>query len=118
MAITAFIGISGTITGTLSGTESLAASVSIASGVVPQTTQVTLGNGANTVTVPANANGFLFTPASGNSQTLTLKGVSGDTGIALHPTNPLLLFFPASPPASLVITAGGATTGLSEFRFF
>jgi len=51
-----------------------------------------LTSGNNTITVPTGgssvATGCLIIPPSGNTNTVTLKGVNGDTGISLHRTNP------------------------------
>lgn len=76
---------------------------------------LTLTTGANTITLPTGVGTIknaLIIPPTGNSQTLTLKGVTGDTGVPLSPTAPTLLSFPASPSATFCITAGGAVTGL------
>lgn len=72
---------------------------------------VTLASGANTITVPSTSyTHVLILPPSGNVQTLTLKGVSGDTGVALSVTKPVLLSL--ASVASFVITAGGTVTGV------
>jgi len=75
-----------------------------------------LANGANTInstTCPAlaQAGGVVLIPPSGNGQTITLKGVTGDTGIALSLTAPTFIPFAVSPPSSFVITTNGAITG-------
>lgn len=49
---------------------------------------VTLAAGANTITVPSNAVAVTIIKPTGNTVTLTLKGVTGDTGIALSLTSP------------------------------
>lgn len=75
----------------------------------------TLTTGANTITLPTGGStpkGATLVPPSGNTQTLTLKGVSGDTGITLHKTNPTTITFDATPPANFILTAGGTITGL------
>lgn len=75
----------------------------------------TLNSGANTITLPTG--GFtpkaaIIVPPSGNLQTLTLKGISGDTGVVLSKTDPAVISFDTSPPANIVLTAGGTITGL------
>lgn len=75
-------------------------------------TSLTTGN--NTITPPTGGsvpNSVTITPPAGNTQTITLKGVSGDTGISLHKTNPctITLFDPTS---TFVLVAGGAITGM------
>lgn len=80
-----------------------------------QVTAVTLNVGANTITVPtllASPIGFVFVPPATNLNAITLKGITGDTGIPLSPSNPVVISFPASPPATFVLTAtGGSVPG-------
>jgi hypothetical protein len=57
-----------------------APAVSTGSG---QIQSVALSSGANTITVPSGAIAVTIIPPDDNSVALTLKGVSGDTGIAL-----------------------------------
>ena len=110
------LGISGTQTGIPEGSKTLSASITM--GSVGAVTDVVLASGANTVTVPAGAVGCMIVPPSGNTVALTLKGVAADTGIAISATAPCLLTFPASPPASFVLSAASATTGSTEISFF
>lgn len=51
---------------------------------------VNLASGANTITAPVAATPTRCTilPPSGNTVLLTLKGVTGDTGVPLHKTDP------------------------------
>lgn len=73
-----------------------------------------LTSGANTITLPpATPVSATIIPPSDNTETITLKGVSGDTGIQLHPTDPTVLTFdPDSLPASFVLTVGDDISGL------
>lgn len=72
---------------------------------------VNLAGGANTITVPSTSyTHVLILPPSGNVQTITLKGVSGDTGIAQSVTKPVLLSL--SSVSTFVLTAGGSITGV------
>ncbi len=50
-------------------------------------------------------------PPTGNTQTLTLKGVTGDTGVGLHLTDPTSVAL-ASSFTTCCLTAGGTITGL------
>lgn len=70
---------------------------------------VDLANGANTVAVPNGATSVVIKPPVGNSQTITLKGVSGDTGISIHRTNPTWLGL--NSVSSFVLTTNGTITG-------
>jgi len=83
---------------------------------------LSLSSGANTInstTCPALAQcgGVVLIPPSGNGQTITLKGVSGDTGIALSLTAPTVLTFAVSPPSSFVLTTNGTIAGF-KLAFF
>lgn len=95
--------------GDVTGTESVAAATNTASpGSI---TIQTLVSGANTITVPVGATcvSVTISPPSGNTQTLTLKGVTGDTGVALHLTDPSTIAL-ASTVTTFVLTAGGTIT--------
>lgn len=77
---------------------------------------LSLANGANTInttTCPAlaTAGAVILRPPTSNTNALTLKGVSGDTGISLNPAAPHLLTFASTPPTSFVITTTGGITG-------
>lgn len=74
-----------------------------------------LTTGANTITLPADGvvKGCIVVPPEDNAETITLKGVSGDTGIAMNPSEPFSLSFDTdTPPTSFVLTVGGDITGL------
>lgn len=109
--------ISGTQTGIPSGQRLFSITFPVAMSNNEATTNVTLSSGANTITVPTGATKVIIIPPAANTQTLTLKGVTGDTGIPLSPTDVAVIPFPASPPANIVVTAGGATTGETAFIF-
>lgn len=89
-----------------------AASNAVAPGAV---SIYTLAAGFNTITLPTGGStprGATIIPPDDNTETLTLKGVTGDTGIALHKTDPTVITFDTVPPASIGLTAGGTITGL------
>lgn len=71
---------------------------------------INLSSGANTITVPSGAVAVTIIPPTANAVTMTLKGVSGDTGIALALTAPCSLSL--SSVSTFVITAGGTITGV------
>lgn len=100
-----------TFSGDVQGTESVSAASNAAS---PGSITIhTLALGANTITVPVGATCVAATivPPSGNLQTLTLKGVTGDTGVALHLTDPTTIAL-ASTVTTFCLTAGGVVTAL------
>ncbi|HEY3526487.1 MAG TPA: hypothetical protein VGK47_09840, partial [Nitrososphaeraceae archaeon] len=65
--------------------------------------------GDNTITPPSGGTpkGVLIQPPANNATSITLKGISGDTGISLHLTNPTYIAL-ASPTATFVLTTGAA----------
>lgn len=69
---------------------------------------VALVSGNNTITVPTGATGVTIIPAEDNAVALTLKGVNGDTGIALALTSPTSIGL--ASVSSFVINAGGSVT--------
>ena len=101
-----------TYSGDVLGTHTIAAASSAAS---PGTVEIkTLALGANTITPPTGGSTPLSVtcvPPSGNAQTLTLKGVTGDTGIALSLTAPFTVTL-GTGTTTFVITAGGTVTGM------
>jgi hypothetical protein len=74
-----------------------------------------LSSGANTIMAPV-VSGLVVTsltviPPAGNTTLITLKGVTGDTGVKLHPTDPTVIALD-STFVSLVLTAAGAIVGV------
>lgn len=103
-------------TGDVTGTEVIEALDNEASpGAV---TVQSLASGFNSVSVPAST-GVVVTavtikPPVGNTSTITLKGVTGDTGIALHPSDPTTIAL-ASTVTAIGLTAGATIQGV---RFY
>ncbi len=65
-------------------------------------------NGNTTINVPITATVITIVPPVDNQQDLTLKGVNGDTGIPLNPTEPTVLSI--SPLlTSFVLSTSGPT---------
>lgn len=83
-----------------------------------QRTTFTPASGANTVTVPSWAKVAIIIPNVSNLVGMTLKGVTGDTGVPISPTVPTELPWPSSPPASFVITAASLFTTSLEVLFY
>jgi hypothetical protein len=74
----------------------------------------TLASGANTITIPAGGSTSVsctIHPPSGNTTNITLKGVSGDTGIQLHDTDPSTIALDPSV-ASFVLTTAAQIIGV------
>lgn len=103
----------------LSTDAATAANFSLFNANSPCTPQVlNLASGANTINATncpalAQAGAVVLIPPLGNIVTLTLKGISADTGVALSPTAPQLITFPTTPPTSFVITTNNTITGFT-----
>jgi len=73
-----------------------------------------LASGVNTITVPAGGSSvkaMTIRPPALNTFTITLKGVSGDTGIPLSKLDPTSIAFDTAP-ATIVLTTNGIISGL------
>lgn len=92
--------------GPSANTPLYSASMQNATGGPPGQQALAMGN--NTIAVPATAAGVVIVPPAGSAVALTLKGVNGDTGIALDPANPTHLRLTPGAVASFVLNAGGA----------
>lgn len=110
MAVTATILLGGRVFGGLAGPFDLALQWIITAGVGQKLRQ-DLAAGANTITIPTGVKLIAIVPPAGNVQTLTAKGVTGDTGLTLNPAMPSLFSWNGTT-TSLVLTAGGIVTGV------
>ncbi len=92
--------------------------ITVTGSNTPTIVNTTLTSGANTITVPSGAVACVITPPSGNGVALTLKGVTGDTGVHISQTTPSLIVFDGSNlPSTFVITAASLTTGSTQILF-
>jgi hypothetical protein len=57
------------------------------------------------VSVSSGATGVYIIPPSTNAGTITLKGVTGDTGLALHPTQPSFISLATTASFGLLCSA-------------
>ncbi len=109
--------IGGVLPGTTAGTQYIGPYTLTPNGAGNfAVTEVTLVSGANTITVPSWALICLIVPPITNTEGLVLKGVTGDTGVAISETLPSLLSF-TTAPASFVVTAAGNTSAPTSFIF-
>lgn len=70
-------------------------------------------------TGPAGAFGVLIEPPAGNLVGLTLKGVTGDTGIGIGTNTPTLIPFTTTASANVIgLTSAGAISGVVTLTFF
>jgi hypothetical protein len=119
MAAAGTLTVTGTITGAVYGSKTIApASVETAAAVADQY-GIVLASGFNAIFVPATASAVFVVFDATSTVTKTLKGVTGDTGILLAKTNlGVVLHFDTTPPASFGITTSGADTGKTTDVFF
>lgn len=111
MAATGSLNLSGTVYGLLTGNKNIVVPVIASSAAVGQITSINLNTGANTITIPTGATAAVIYPPSTNIYSLTLKGVTGDTGIPINRTMWSVLSL--DPTATtFVLTAGGAISGV------
>jgi hypothetical protein len=124
MAASGNVTIQGNVSGGAGGSESFGPWTTTMNNAVYEILTVTLSASANTITVPSTATvGIIQPPNAGIPQpnpafsgTLTLKGVTGDTGVVISTTGATKLDWAGttqgsapSPPATFVITS--TTTG-------
>lgn len=76
---------------------------------------VTLALGANTITAPVVSGlivtGLMIIPPAGNTNLIKIKGVTGDTGVPIHLTDPTSLALDTSF-ISLVLNAAAQIVGV------
>lgn len=78
----------------------------------------TLSSGANTITVPTGGDtvptSVTIVPPDNNDSSITFKGVTGDTGVRIHNTDPTTIALDDSV-TSFCLTAGAEIDGV---RFY
>lgn len=112
MAVTATRVETITFTGDVTATQTVSAASNAASP--GQIQIVTLASGANTITAPTGGSTprcLTVVPPAGNTNALTLKGVTGDTGVTLGLTDPFSVTL-AAGFTTLCLTAGASTAGV------
>lgn len=115
MAATAAVKISGTINDLPNGQTVINGTFS-SSDASGQSQWVVLASGPNTITVPASPSpvGVIIKLPATNTNACTLKGVTGDTGVAMGKTGYTVLNWESgNAPTSFCITSAGAQTGLA-----
>ena len=122
MAATASVSIAGMIQGTVTGNRTIGPLNISSANASPIVQTVVLQAGANTITpptVPATSGCVIQLPSTNTSVT-TLKGVTGDTGIAIGKTTTTVLNWDATAaPANFVLTSVTTQTGLvTEIAYF
>ena len=121
MAATASITISGSIIGLPAGEVKVGPFTLSSAAANGQTQVLVLASGTNTITVPAlpATSGCIIAFDPSNTIVTTLKGVAGDTGIALGKTTKTVLNWdPTAPPASFVLSSASVQTGFNTYITF
>ena len=115
MSVTAARRITITLTGDVTATHVInAASNTTSPGAVEV---ISLSSGANTITVPTGGTvpkAVTIVPPVGNQDTITLKGITGDTGVVLHLTDPSTIALDTSV-STFVLTAADDIAGVRLF---
>ncbi len=99
-------------TGDVTGEEIASAAINVSSP--GQLQVITLSSGANTITVPnsgVQAVACVIIPPATNIVAITLKGVTGDTGIRIHNTDPTVIAIDSSV-TTFCLTAASTIAGL------
>lgn len=122
MAATSSLTIAGNVQGTSTGNRSIGPiTISNATGS-PIVQTVVLQSGANTITPPTSPApaGCVISLPSTNTAVVTLKGVTGDTGIAIGKTTTTVLNWDSTAvPSSFVLNSASTQTGLvTEIAYF
>ena len=107
MAITSNVTIYIVMTGDVVAQASPAAAANTAAPGELRT--ITLASGFNTITPPTGATGAVLLPPAANTTSITFKGVTGDTGLRLHNTNPTVITLNAATD-TFGLTAGASIT--------
>jgi hypothetical protein len=102
--------------GTTFGTVNYAPPIMVNANSPMYSQYINLSNSNNAITSPTVAGGVIFTPPTANTNTITLKGVNGDTGIAVSKIASCLFTFDTTP-ANFVITTGGAINACELFWY-
>lgn len=122
MTATASISIAGAVMGTVTGNRIIGPLSISSADASPIVQNVVLASGANTITPPTSPapSGCVIVLPSNNTAVVTLKGVTGDTGIAIGKTTTTVLNWDSTAvPASFVLTSASAQTGkVTEISYF
>lgn len=122
MAAAAAIQISGTISNAPTGGRTIGPISLTSADANGQVQRIVLQSGANTITCPTvpAPNGCIIVLPSTNTAIVTLKGVTGDTGIAIgKTTTQVITWDPTAVPTSFVLNSASTQTGLvTEITFF
>lgn len=115
MATTASRTVTIVYSGDVAGTEEIAAADNTSSPASIQPLTLTVGN--NTINVPSGGTtpvACTIVPPSDNTSAITLKGIAGDTGIALRKTDPTTIAIDPSV-TSFILSVATANVNVRLF---
>lgn len=119
MPTRSLIGIRGYIEGLVGGYKSLNPADLQNNNPPEHEYEVVLGSALNTIAVPGQARGVIIIPAATSTVDKTLRGVAGDTGLAISRDRWSVLSFNTPPPANIIVHASTADVGFyTRFVFF
>lgn len=122
MTATASLSIAGAVQGTSTGNRTIGPISISSSNASPIVQTVVLQSGANTITPPTSpaTSGCVIQLPSDNTALVTLKGVTGDTGVAIGKTTTTVLNWEASTaPTSFCLTSAATQTSkITEIAYF
>lgn len=120
MTANASVSLSGDVTGASSGSKKLLATITSAAASM-HTQSIKLANGFNAISVPTDpaTTGVLIKLPADNTLAVVLKGITGDTGIAIGKTGFVVLTWDSTAaPTTFGLTAAGAHSAATEISFF
>ena len=122
MTATASLSIAGAIQNTSTGNRTIGPISISSANASPIVQTIVLQAGANTITpptVPATSGCVIVLPST-NTSVVTLKGVTGDTGIAIGKTTTTVLNWDSTAaPSSFCLSSVSTQTGLiTEIAYF
>lgn len=109
MAISGGWRISGSVTGLTAGTRAVDVSIIAGATAVGDSITQSFPIGFTTVNPPATATAALIIPPLANTNALTLKGVTGDTGIPISKTQPMVVTLVAGSTFGILVATGATT---------
>jgi hypothetical protein len=109
MAVTAQVFLQVQYSGDVNGVQ--VPTVAITNSSPGQIDLTNLVMGANTITLPTGAKGVFIWPPILNNVAITFKGIAGDTGVLMHPTD-AAYFALGSGVVNFVLNAASAVTGV------
>jgi hypothetical protein len=119
---TSSLTITGSVQGTSTGNRTIGPITISNSTGSPIVQNIVLQSGANTITPPTSPapTGCVIVLPSTNTAVVTLKGVTGDTGIAIGKTTTTVLHWDSTAiPSSFCLTSASTQTGLvTEIAYF